>query len=256
MSQMNPSTPIAEPCAHANKNILITLLYAARNLRSGPMFRAMKRYSSGHVLDIGGLDFFNTALEKGIPFTHWTTVEPSPENVPAITDPRFTFIACDGCDMKPIASNTFDTVFCIQVVEHVMEPNKMMAEISRVLKPGGHVVLLAPQTSTVHMYPQHYYNFTRMWVEQASRDHGLEIVELTPLGGRWSSIASNLVYFLLQAFGMKSLVIPGLRRSPLFYLLLPVQVVLAVVLIPVCMILSLGDLPEEPNNHLLVAKKR
>ena len=45
------------------------------------------------------------------------------------------------------------------------------------------------------------------------------------------------------------------RRGPLFYLLLPVMCLYAAVSVPVCLLLSLGDLSEEPNNHLVVARK-
>lgn len=249
------STTTEQACAHAHKGPLLHFLYAARNLRSRQMFVAMRRYSRGHVLDIGGLDFFLTAIDKKIPFDRWTTLEPSADNIPVIPDSRFDTVICDGCNMKPIADNTFDTVLCIQVVEHVMEPNRMVSEIARVLKPGGHAVLMAPQTGTIHMYPHHYYNFTRSWMVSVAQDNGLRIVELKPLGGRWSSIASNCLYFLLQVFGVKGMVIPGLSRSPLFYLLLPVQLLVAIILIPLCLLLSLGDLPEEPNNHLAVYYK-
>jgi SAM-dependent methyltransferase len=250
---MSQHSPVA-PCAHAQKGLLLRFLYAARNLRSRPMFDAMRRYSRGLVLDIGGLDFFLTALRKNIAFEHWTTVEPSADNVPAIDDPRFTFVACDGCDMKPIASNNFDTVFCIQVVEHVFEPNRMIAEIARVLKKGGYGVLLAPQTSTLHMLPHHYYNFTRYWMEEACRRNGLSIVEYTPLGGRWSSTASHMLYYLFQRFGTASMLVPE-KRNLFFYLLAPVQILAALLLIPLCMLLSLGDLKEEANNHLVVVQK-
>lgn len=251
---MNDTT-LAAPCAHARKGILLRLLYAARNLRSGAMFAAMRRYSRGNVLDIGGLDFFVTAVEKGIAFDHWTTVEPSPENMPHVDDPRFSCVVCDGCDMKPVASDAFDTVLCIQVVEHVMDPNAMVSEISRVLKRGGHAIVLAPQTSTLHMVPHHYYNFTRYWIEEIAKRNGLTIVEFRALGGRWSSTASHMVYFVLQAMGMRSLRVPGLRRSVLHYVLLPLQLLTAVVLIPWCLLLSIGDLEEEANNHLVVLRK-
>jgi hypothetical protein len=41
----------------------------------------------------------------------------------------------------------------------------------------------------------------------------------------------------------------------LFYLLFPAQVVWAVVNIGVSLLLSLGDLAEEPNNHLVVVRR-
>ena len=48
---------------------------------------------------------------------------------------------------------------------------------------------------------------------------------------------------------------PVIRRPRAFWVLLPLQAVYAAVSIPICMLLSLGDLQEEPNNHLVVARK-
>jgi hypothetical protein len=45
------------------------------------------------------------------------------------------------------------------------------------------------------------------------------------------------------------------RRGPLFYVLWPFMALFAVLAIPVCLVFSLGDLAEEPNNHLVVARR-
>jgi hypothetical protein len=48
---------------------------------------------------------------------------------------------------------------------------------------------------------------------------------------------------------------PAIRRNALFWVLLPFQMLFALFLIPVAMFFSLGDLGEEPNNHLVVARR-
>lgn len=216
----------------------------------------LKQYCNGKVLDIGGLDFFLTAVEKRIPFDHWTTLEPFPENKPNINDQRYSFVIGDGCDMKDIKSNHYDTALSIQVVEHVFEPIEMMKEIARVLRPGGHAIFLIPQTGTLHMLPHHYYNFTRYWIIEAAKRMECEIVELTPLGGRWSSTASHMLYFLLQSVRAPGMHIPEYKRSKLFYVLYPIMVCTALLAIPWCLLLSIGDLEEEANNHLVVMRKK
>jgi SAM-dependent methyltransferase len=220
------------------------------------MFRAMRQYCRGEVLDVGGFDFFLTAVRKGVPFEKWTTLEPTTGTMPDIEDARFQVVTGDGCNMVEFGDGKFDTVLSIQVVEHVFEPNRMVAEMGRVLRPGGHAILLIPQTSTLHMAPHHYYNFTRYWIEEALRRAGLEQLELQALGGRWSSTASHLVYFFLQSTRSPGTTIPEEARPRAFYLLYPLMVAVALVGIPVCLLLSLGDLIEEPNNHLVVARKK
>ncbi len=42
------------------------------------------------------------------------------------------------------ADNTFDTIICMHVLEHVPDDKRAMAEIYRVLKPGGLAILQVP----------------------------------------------------------------------------------------------------------------
>ena len=48
-------------------------------------------------------------------------------------------------DPYPYADESFSTVLCCELLEHLYEdPMHMMAEINRILKPGGHLVLSTP----------------------------------------------------------------------------------------------------------------
>jgi 2-polyprenyl-3-methyl-5-hydroxy-6-metoxy-1,4-benzoquinol methylase len=44
----------------------------------------------------------------------------------------------------PFKKNTFDVVTCSEVIEHVTDPQKAIAEMYRVLKPGGILFLTTP----------------------------------------------------------------------------------------------------------------
>ena len=238
-----------------SRPIHFRLLYLARNFRSRALFVALKQHARGRVLDVGGGDFFATARARGIPFETWTTLEPAAEGALSIDDPRFRHVVGDGCRME-FEDASFDTVLALQVLEHVFEPIAMVTEIGRVLRPGGHAFLLVPQTGTMHMAPHWYGNLSRFWIEQALARGRLEAVEVRPLGGFWSTIASRLVHFFLQSFRVEGMSVPECRRGLLFYLMWPLMAVFAVAAIPACLLFSLGDLSEEPNNHLVVARKR
>jgi SAM-dependent methyltransferase len=44
----------------------------------------------------------------------------------------------------PFAADSFDVVVSVWVLEHVKEPLKLLREVGRVLRPGGHFVFLTP----------------------------------------------------------------------------------------------------------------
>ncbi|MCO6430146.1 MAG: class I SAM-dependent methyltransferase [Deltaproteobacteria bacterium] len=60
----------------------------------------------------------------------------------------------------PFKDASFDAVFSLAVLEHVKDPFKSAAELSRVLKPGGILYCVVPLLQPVHGYPNHYYNMT------------------------------------------------------------------------------------------------
>lgn len=231
------------------------ILYALRDFRSRALFAALERHCAGEVLDVGGGEFFASVRSRPLRFRTWTTLEVDPNDVPKAVDPRQRVVVADGCAL-PFADASFDTALSIQVLEHVFEPIRMVDEIGRVLRPGGKAVLLIPQTSTTHLAPHYHGNFSRYWILAALRHAGLELVEHRPLGGVWSSMASHLFFFFFQVARFRGMSDPAIRRGPLFWLLLPLMVVWALVSFPVCLLLSLGDLAEEPNNHLVVARRR
>ncbi len=226
----------------------------ARNVRSQALFAAIRKFCRGNVLDVGGRDFFELAEQERFVFDSWTTLEYSSENVFEIKNERFKLIRGDGCRM-PFHDQRFDTVLNIQVLEHVFEPVAMVKEMARVLKSDGVGIFLIPQTAVLHELPHHYYNFTRFWIVEAMRRAGFKIIELKPLGGVWSSMASHLLYFLFQSLRLKGYSTPECRRNFLFYLLYPFMILFTLICFPFCLLLSLGDLTEEPNNHLVVVKK-
>lgn len=44
----------------------------------------------------------------------------------------------------PLASASIDVVLCTDVIEHIVEPNRALAEMYRVMRPGGTVIVFTP----------------------------------------------------------------------------------------------------------------
>ncbi len=58
----------------------------------------------------------------------------------------------------PFADNSFDSVLCNQVLEHVFNPREFLNEIHRVLRPGGKLLLTVPFVWDEHEQP---FDFAR-----------------------------------------------------------------------------------------------
>ena len=60
----------------------------------------------------------------------------------------------------PFLSDTFDTVLCNAVLEHVADPETVVAEAIRVLKPGGKLYAEVPFIFFFHGYPNDFRRYT------------------------------------------------------------------------------------------------
>ena len=58
--------------------------------------------------------------------------------------PRLRYLRLSGDNSLPFAGQTFDFVFCSQVIEHIHDPVRLLKEIRRILKPGGFCLVTAP----------------------------------------------------------------------------------------------------------------
>ncbi|MDZ4742365.1 MAG: class I SAM-dependent methyltransferase [Verrucomicrobiota bacterium] len=234
--------------------MLKSFFYFLRDLRYQMLFQVLHQYANGHVLDIGGWDFCLTAIKRKIPFEHWTVLEYDESHLPQVESSRVTIRQGDGCNMD-YPDEQFDTIVCIQVAEHVFTPIQLFEESVRVLKKGCYGIYMFPQTGNLHSAPYHYQNFTRFWAIEMCKRSGVDLVELHSLGGTWSTMASRLLYTPFQMLRFKGFTYPSSKRNFLYYLLAPLAFIFIVIGFPVCLLLSLGDMEEEANNHLFVFRK-
>lgn len=61
-------------------------------------------------------------------------------------DKRMKFLVADAHDL-PFKKNRFAAVFCLEALEHIIDPQKVLAEIKRVLKQRGYLIILVPTDS-------------------------------------------------------------------------------------------------------------
>ncbi len=94
-------------------------------------------------------------------------------------------IVCDAADL-PLEDASVDVVLDVSVLEHVPDPARVVAEIRRVLRPGGRVYTDVPFVVGYHASPR---DFTRWTHEGVVRLHaGFETEMLVPNGGPTSAL--------------------------------------------------------------------
>jgi len=233
-----------------------SITYFLRDLFNRRLFVDLGHYAKGDVLDVGGGTFYEIVLSKNIKFNSWTSVDPCVSASGLVhQSPPVRLLKADGSSI-PLPDQSFDLVLSIQVLEHVYDPFRVLEESARLCKKGGKLILLLPQTGNIHMIPHHYYNFTRFWIEKALPSAGFEIEKLVGIGGAWSTIASRMIYLVFQAFRATGLSSRALYpRKKLFYIMFPFMLLFVAVSVPVCLLFSLADLAEEPNNHYVIATR-
>jgi SAM-dependent methyltransferase len=101
-------------------------------------------------------------------------------------------IATDAENL-PFRSAIFQRVECDAVLEHVMRPERVMAEIARVLTPGGYAHLVTPFCHPFHEYPRDYRRFTIDGLKQLAGP------ELTVVAEGWrTGPTATLLIFTIE----------------------------------------------------------
>lgn len=100
------------------------------------------------------------------------------------------------CDLRsiPVEDGRFDAVVFTQVMEHLPEPHLVLAELHRVLKPGGTMFFSAPLFYQEHEQPYDFYRYTQFGLTFQFSKAGFTIVELRWLEGFMATVAHQLRY--------------------------------------------------------------
>jgi len=83
----------------------------------------------------------------------------------------------------PFVGESFDGVLCTQVLEHCPDPARALAEVARVLRPGGRLLISVPFLFQVHELPWDYYRYTHEGIRHLLAGAALSLVEMRRQGG-------------------------------------------------------------------------
>jgi SAM-dependent methyltransferase len=82
--------------------------------------------------------------------------------------------------MPEIADASYDCVFCSGVLEHVDDCHAAVAEIHRILRPGGLFLVGVPFGQRLHCAPMDFWRFTGYGLKYLLRAFAVE--EIVPFG--------------------------------------------------------------------------
>lgn len=120
-------------------------------------------------------------------------------------------------EILPIDSSSADTVVSISVLEHLSEPQNMLNEAYRMLRPGGNIVLQVPFQWRVHEEPYDFFRYTSHGLKYMFEKAGFADIKIIPLSGFWS------MWFLKLNYQTARLVRgPGVVRLLVMGLLMPI----------------------------------
>lgn len=108
----------------------------------------------------------------------------------------------DGISM-PFEDESFDSAFSTEVLEHVPNPDPMLHEVFRVLKPGGRYFFTVPFLWPLHEVPNDAYRYTPFSIERIMITAGFELVTLKALGGWNASLGQLLALWIRRSIRNK-----------------------------------------------------
>lgn len=94
----------------------------------------------------------------------------------------------------PVKSESFDSVLCVEVFEHLPRPLDALKELSRVTKAGGTLILTAPFASLTHYSPYFFYSgFSLNFHKDNLPKYGFQVEKIYTYGNYFDFIALELI---------------------------------------------------------------
>jgi SAM-dependent methyltransferase len=94
------------------------------------------------------------------------------------------------CDLSaiPVDAGRYDAVIFNQVMEHLPEPGAVLAELHRILKPGGTLLYTGPFFYEEHEQPYDYFRYTRYGARHLIERAGFTVERLDWLEGYFGTL--------------------------------------------------------------------
>lgn len=166
-------------------------------------------HASGILLDVGVSEgpyreLFAPYVTRYVGIEYPPSILDKQPNMWAMLDVAAESIQVFGDGNRlPFRTASLDTVLSTEVLEHLPTPAACVADMARVLKPGGKLLLTVPFSQPLHELPSDYWRFTPSALAVLVEDAGLEVDSITPRGNFASAMGSMASQWLLRSIGAK-----------------------------------------------------
>ncbi len=92
----------------------------------------------------------------------------------------------------PFAESSFDVVLATEVLEHIVNPDRALREVNRVLKDNGLLFFTVPYVWPLHEVPFDYFRYTPFALEKILTQSGYSDIVLRPTGG-WNAALAQML---------------------------------------------------------------
>ena len=131
---------------HLGRKTKRSLIYRL-NRRSIEVINSINKYypdAPEDIIDLGTADGLTLSrIKDNFSSARCVGVEHSLELVESSADDRITVLQGD-VNALPMPDNSFDIAIATAIIEHLPDPNKMLSEARRVLRPDGLIILTSP----------------------------------------------------------------------------------------------------------------
>ena len=104
----------------------------------------------------------------------------------------------DGVTM-PFEDASFDCAFGTEVLEHCPQPEIILKEVYRTLKPGGVFFFTVPFLWNLHEVPHDEYRYTPFSLERHLKNSGFTDIRIKATGGWHASMAQMLGLWVMRS---------------------------------------------------------
>ncbi|MBW2973140.1 methyltransferase domain-containing protein [Candidatus Woesearchaeota archaeon] len=188
--------------------------------------------NAGHLLDVGCGEghYFSLYKKRNLAFKG-IDIDPS-----MLVNLKKYSVTCADVQKLPFNSSAFDTIVCIDVLEHVKKDKKAIAEICRVLKNNGKLIFSVPNKKYPFFYDPinrflglfnlhipigmwawgHHRLYTEEEIKKLLVDAGFKITKYEPRSHFLLALSINYTTYIANYILIPLLKVVGLKNKATF----------------------------------------